>query len=85
MASLKIKLNNGDVITAKITPAVEYAFEQHSGKGFYKAITEDQKQTDVYWIAWRCLVAQKVDVAAFGTAFLDTLESVEIVDDSPKE
>ena len=85
MTSLKINLTNGDEIVAKITPAIEYAFEQHAGKGFYKAIVDEGTQSDVYWIAWRCLVAKGHDVKTFGVAFLDTLESVEVVDDSPKE
>jgi hypothetical protein len=85
MTSLKIKLVNGDESIHKITPAIEYAFEQHAGKGYYKAISEDQKQSDVYWIAWKCLFAAGVDIKPFGEKFLETLESVDVVDDSPKE
>ena len=87
MASLKIKLVNGDEVIAKITPAIEYAFEQHAGKGFYKAVTEDQKQSDIYWIAWKCLLISGAagDLKPFGEKFLETLESVDVIDDSPKE
>jgi hypothetical protein len=85
MTSLKIKLVNGDESIHKITPAIEYAFEQHAGKGYYKAISEDQKQSDVYWIAWKCLLTAGVDIKSFGEKFLETLESVDVVDDSPKE
>lgn len=85
MASLKIKLINGDESIHKITPAIEYAFEVHSGKGFYKAMAEDQKQSDVYWIAWKCLLTAGAEIKPFGEKFLETLESVEIAEDSPKE
>ena len=85
MASLKIKLANGDESIHKITPAIEYAFEQHAGKGFYKAVTEDQKQSDIYWIAWKCLLVSGTEVKPWGEKFLQTLDSVEVVDDSPKE
>ena len=85
MASLKIKLVNGDESIHKITPAIEYAFEQHAGKGYYKAIAEDQKQSDVYWIAWKCLFAAGAEIKPFGEKFCETLESVEVVNDSPKE
>jgi hypothetical protein len=85
MASLKIKLVNGDESVHKITPAIEYAFEQHAGKGFYKAITEDQRQSDIYWLSWKCLLVAGSEVSLFGEKFIQTLESVEVVDDSPKE
>lgn len=82
---LKITLANGDVVEQAITPAIEYAFEQFSGKGFWKAIVDDQKQSDVYWIAWKCLQKAGMDVKPFGEKFLDTLEKVEVVTDSPNE
>ena len=85
MASLKIKLVNGDESIHKITPAIEYAFEQHAGKGFYKAVTEDQKQSDIYWIAWKCLLTAGAEIKPFGEKFLETLDSVDVLDDSPKE
>lgn len=80
---LKITLTNGDVTEQPITPAIEYAFEQYSGKGFWKAIMEDQKQSDVYWIAWKALFKAGFEVKPFGEKWLDTVESVEVVTDSP--
>jgi hypothetical protein len=85
MALLKITLANGDASTHKITPAIEYAFEQHAGKGFYKAIVDDQRQSDIYWIAWRCLFSAGVEIKPFGEKFLETLEKVEVVDENPKD
>lgn len=84
MASLKVVRANGTESTHEITPAIEYAFEQYAKKGFYKAFREDQKQTDIYWLAWECLRrANASDVFPFGDKFLETLKSVEVTDDSP--
>lgn len=85
MASLKVKRADGSESVHEITPAIEYAFEQYAKKGFFKAFREDQKQSDIYWLAWECLRRAKApDVFPFGDKFLETLHSVEVVaDDSP--
>lgn len=81
---LKITQTNGDSGEYKITPAIQYAFEQHAGMGFFKAITELQRQSDIYWIAWKCLVTAGKDVLAFGEKFVATLEDVEVIIEAPK-
>ena len=48
MAKLKITKAGGDVVEQKITPLVEYAFEKEWKVGYYKALTEDPKQTYIY-------------------------------------
>ena len=84
MASLKVTRTDGTESVHEITPAIEYAFEQYAKKGFYKAFREDQKQSDIYWLAWECLRrANASDVFPFGDKFLETLRGVDIVDDSP--
>lgn len=84
MAKLKVVRADGSESTHDITPAIEYAFEQYAKKGFYKAFREDQKQSDIYWLAWECLRrANAPDVFPFGEKFLETLSAVEVVDDSP--
>ena len=84
MAKLKVVRAAGSESTHEITPAIEYAFEQYAKKGFYKAFREDQKQSDIYWLAWECLRrANAPDVFPFGDKFLETLSAVEVVDDSP--
>ena len=85
MASLKVVRADGTESVHEITPAIEFAFEQYSKKGFYKAFREDQKQTDIYWLAWECLRrAGAPQVFTFGDKFLETLKSVEVQgDDSP--
>ena len=85
MASLKVVRADGTESIHEITPAIEFAFEQYAKKGFYRAFREDQKQSDIYWLAWECLRrADAPDVKPFGSAFLDTLAAVDVVaDDSP--
>ena len=85
MARLKITRADGTESVHEITPVIEYAFEQHAKKGFFKAFQEDQKQSDIYWLAWECLRrADASDVKPFGEKFLETLATVEVLgDDSP--
>ncbi len=84
MARLKVVRADGTESTHDLTPAIEYAFEQYAKKGFYKAFREDQKQSDIYWLAWECLRrAGAPDVKPFGDAFLETLKAVEVLDDDP--
>jgi hypothetical protein len=84
MAQLKIVRADGTESIHELTPAIEYAFEQYAKKGFFKAFREDQKQSDIYWLAWECLRrAGAPDVFPFGEKFLETLKSVEVTDDSP--
>lgn len=85
MAKLKVTRADGTESVHDITPAIEYAFEMHAKKGFYKAFQEDQKQSDIYWLAWECLRrADAPDVKPFGDKFLETLRAVEVLaDESP--
>ena len=82
MASLRVTRADGTVSQHEITPAIEYAFEQYAKKGFYKAFQEDQKQSDIYWLAWECLRrADAPDVKPFGDKLLETLKAVEVLGD----
>ena len=84
MARIKVTRADGTESTHELTPAIEYAFEQYAKKGFFKAFREDQKQSDIYWLAWECLRrAGAPDVKPFGEAFLETLKTVEVLDDDP--
>jgi hypothetical protein len=82
MASLKITLSTGDTTEHRITPAIEFAFEQHHKMGFHKAFREREQQSDLYWLAWECLRSSGTTVKPFGADFVATLESVEVVEDS---
>ena len=81
MAKLRITKANGDVSDHAITPSIEYAFEMYAKKGFGKAFAEDQKQSDIFWLAWKCL-SKTEDVPVFGEKFVDVLAKVEVLDDS---
>lgn len=78
MIKLTIKRVSGEVDELVVTPAIEFAFEQYAKKGFRKAFMEDEKQSDIYWLAHECLRRSGVTVKPFGNDFLETLESVEV-------
>jgi hypothetical protein len=84
MAKLKITRANGEVSEHKITPGVEYAFELKRGMGISKALREDEKQSDIYWLAWECLRRANVVVPLFGIEFIDSLDTVEVLDEEKK-
>lgn len=83
MAKLIITRADGAVTEHEVTPAIEYAFEQFKGKGFHKAFREDEKQGDLYWLAYECIRKSGEIVKPFGAEFLETLKSVEVVDSDP--
>ena len=87
MARVKITKVDGKVIEARITPSIEYAFEIWKGTGFAKAFTEEQKQTDVFYLAWEVCRRNPEwgTIKTFGAEFVDSLDRVEILDDSPNE
>ena len=84
MIKLTIKRVSGEVDVLVVTPAIEFAFEQYAKKGFRKAFMEDEKQSDIYWLAHECLRRSGVTVKPFGNEFLESLEGVEVsLADSP--
>jgi len=83
MARLKITRASGDVIVA-ITPVVEYAFEKYTGNGMHKQIRDQEKQSDIYWLAHNALSRVEV-LPPFGEEFLGSLISVEVMDDEPEK
>jgi hypothetical protein len=84
MAKLKITRANGEITEHKITPGVEYAFEIKRGMGISKALREDEKQSDIYWLAWECLRRANITVPIFGIEFIDSLDTVEVMDEEKK-
>jgi hypothetical protein len=84
MAKLRIVRVDGSDTTHQITPAIEIAFEAYSKKGMHKAFREDEKQTDVYWLAWECIRRSGETVKPFTSPdFIESLERVEVLDDDP--
>ena len=85
MARLKITRADGTVSEHQITPKIEWAFELYAKQGFHKAFRIEERQTDVYWLAWECLRSSGVEVPVFGAAFLDTLSKVDVLEDDPSQ
>jgi hypothetical protein len=83
MARLKIVRVDGSVIEGEITPAVEYAFELHTKMGFHRAFRQEEKQSDVYWLAWEITRRSGETVKPFGMDFIETLKSVTVEDSDP--
>ena len=83
MAKLRITMVNGDVGDYPITPSIEYAFEAHAKKGFSKAFREDEKQGDVFFVAYECLKRSGTlhRIPLFGASFIEMLAKVEVLDD----
>ena len=84
MAELKITRANGEVSEHKITPGVEYAFELREKMGISKALRDSEMQSTIYWLAWECLRRANVTVPIFGAEFIDSLETVEVLDEEKK-
>ena len=83
MARLKIVRVDGSVLEGEISPAVEYSFELYAKKGFHQAFRIDEKQTDVYWLAWEITRRSGETVKPFGIEFIETLKSVNVEDSDP--
>ena len=83
MAKLKVTRADGQVNEYEITPLLEYSFEQYAKKGFHKALIEDQKQTDVYWLCWEAIRRSGEVVKPFGEDFLSSLKNVEVLESDP--
>ena len=83
MAKLKVTRADGSKNEYEITPVIEYAFEQHAKKGFHKALLEDQKQSDIYWLVWEAIRRSGETVKPYGEAFIETLVNVEVAESDP--
>ena len=83
MAKLKVTRADGQVQEYEITPTLEVSFENYAKKGFHKALIEDQKQSDVYWLCWDAIRRSGETVKPFGEDFLNTLKSVEVLESDP--
>ena len=83
MAKLKITRTDGSVLEGDITPAVEYAFEMYAKMGFHKAFRDEEKQSHVYWLAHEITRRSGETVKPFGLEFIETLQSVEVLDSDP--
>ncbi len=80
---LKISTKEGKTETLEVTPAIECAAEAEWKAGFYARLREQEKQSDLYWVAHQCMKRKGLTQLEFGDAFLETLKEVDIVADAP--
>lgn len=80
---LKITRQDGTEGSYEITPAVEYAFELTHKKSWEKAFREDEKRSDLYWVAWELVRRSGETVKPFGMEFVESIKSVEIIFEDP--
>ena len=85
MAKLRVTTTDNTTTDYEITPLIEFAFEQYAKKGFHKALLEDQKQSDIYWLCWEAQRRSGVTVKPFGESYLETLKNVEVLESDPLE
>ena len=83
MAKLRVTTTDNNTADYEITPLIEYSFEQYAKMGFHKALLQEQKQSDIYWLCWEAMRRSGVTVKPFGEQFLETLKSVEVLDSDP--
>ena len=83
MAKLRVTTTDGTTADYEITPLIEYAFEQYAKMGFHKALLQEQKQSDIYWLCWEAMRRSGVTVKPFGEGFLETLKEVQVLDSDP--
>ena len=83
MAKLKVTRADNSITEYEITPLIEYSFEQYAKKGFHKALIEDQKQSDVYWLCWEAIRRSGETVPPFGEKFLESIKGVEVLESNP--
>lgn len=80
---LEITTKDDKKVTLDVTPAVECVAESEWKEGFYKRLSESQRQADLYWVAHQCMKRKGLTQLEFGDAFLETLQEVEIITDAP--
>jgi hypothetical protein len=83
MAKLKITRVDGSIGEYEITPIIQYAFEVFAKKGFHRAFVEDQKQSDIFFLAHECIKRSGETIKPYGEGFIETLVSVEVLDSDP--
>ena len=83
MAKLKVTRADGQVNEYEITPILEWSFENYAKMGFHKALLENQKQSDIFWLCWEAIRRSGETVKPFGEEFISTLKNVEVLDSDP--
>ena len=81
--TLRVTTAEGKTSDYSVGPKVQVAFEREWKVGLPKAFSNDQKMEHLYWLGWKAQQSSGEVVKLFD-AWLDAVESVEVVDaDSP--
>jgi hypothetical protein len=81
--TLRVTDSNGSSNDYTVGPKVQVAFEREWKVGMPKAFASEQKMEHLYWLGWKAQQSSGAVVKPFD-GWLDTVESVEVVDaDSP--
>jgi len=84
---VKITKQSGEAASYLVTPKVIVAFERAHKVGLAKALSENQKLSDIYWLGWeseRTNAAGSGEIVPAFDAWLDHVQSVELVEaDAP--
>jgi len=83
MAKLKVTRADGQVQEFEITPILVWSFENYAKMGFNKALLENQKQSDIFWLCWEAIRRSGETVKPFGEEFISSLKNVEVLDSDP--
>jgi hypothetical protein len=54
------------------------------GSGISKVLREHERQTEIFWLAYECLRRAGAQIPLWGSEFIDTLETVEVLDEEKK-
>jgi len=79
---IKVTIKDGKTEILDVTPATECAFEIEFKGGFFKILRDNEKQSDLYWIAHHAMKRKGLTQLALD-AFIESLVEVDIVADSP--
>lgn len=74
---VKVTKQSGEAATYLVTPKVIVAFERVHKVGLAKALSENQKLSDIYWLGWEAERAAGNTVPVFD-AWLDDVQAVEL-------
>jgi hypothetical protein len=80
---VKVTKQSGEAASYLVTPKTIVAFERAHKIGLAKALSENQKLSDIYWLGWeseRSSAATTGDVVPAFDAWLDSVTSVELVE-----
>jgi hypothetical protein len=65
-----------------LTPSAKCAFEDHFQTGFLKRLRDEQRESDLWWLAF-FLAKKKGEASGEIEAWIDQFDDVDLVTDAP--